>query len=98
DALLEESDFVTLHTTLTHKTHHLIGAEQLARMKPSAILINAARGPVVDQTALYQALKDRRIAGAGLDVFEVEPIPPEDPLLSLNNVVLVPHIASRSEE
>lgn len=96
DTLLAESDFVSLHTPLTPATRHLIGAEQLARMKPTAILINTARGPVVDQAALAAALRERRIAAAGLDVFEIEPLPPDDPLLQLDNVVLLPHIGSAS--
>ena len=94
--LLAESDFVSLHTPLIQGTHHLIGAAQLARMKSTAILINTARGPVVDQAALVAALRQGQIAGAGLDVYEVEPLPMDDPLLSLPNVVLLPHIGSAS--
>jgi glyoxylate reductase len=94
--LLRQSDFVSLHTPLTPETQGLIGARELALMKPTAFLINTARGSVVDQKALYLALRERRIAGAGLDVFEVEPIPPDDPLLVLENVVVLPHIASAS--
>ncbi len=96
DTLLEESDFVSVHTALTPDTHHLIGREQFARMKRTAILINTARGPVVDQTALYEALRDGRIAAAGLDVFETEPLPDDEPLLMLDNVVVLPHIGSAS--
>jgi glyoxylate reductase len=94
--LLAESDFVSLHTPLTPETRRLIGAAELARMKPSAVLVNTARGPVVDQRALYEALRDRRIAAAGIDVFETEPLPMDDPLLTLDNAVLVPHIGSAS--
>lgn len=94
--LLSQSDFVTLHTPLTPQTRHLIGAQQFARMKPSAVFINTSRGPVVDQAALYEALRRRQIAAAGLDVFEVEPLPLTDPLLQLDNVVLLPHIGSAS--
>ncbi len=98
DRLLEESDYVSLHVPLTPETYHLIGEEQLRKMKPTAFLINTARGKVVDQKALYRALKEGWIAGAGLDVFEQEPISPDDPLLKLDNVVLAPHAASASHE
>lgn len=98
ERLLEESDFVSLHVPLTPETYHMIGEEQLRRMKPTAILVNTSRGKVVDQRALYRALKEGWIAGAGLDVFEQEPIPPDDPLLKLDNVVLAPHAASASHE
>ncbi len=98
DRLLEESDYVSLHTPLTPQTYHLIGEEQLKKMKRTAFLINTARGKVVDQKALYKALKEGWIAGAGLDVFEQEPISPDDPLLELDNVVLAPHAASASYE
>lgn len=98
EKLLEESDFVSLHVPLTPETYHIIGEEQLKKMKPTAFLINTARGKVVDQKALYKALKEGWIAGAGLDVFEEEPIHPDDPLLSLENVVLAPHAASASYE
>jgi glyoxylate reductase len=94
--LLSRSDFVSIHTALTPDTHHLIGAAELAQMKPTAILINTARGSIVDQKALYAALKSRQIFAAGLDVTEVEPIPPDDLLLTLDNVVIAPHIASAS--
>ena len=96
DRLLAESDFVTLHVYLSPQTRHLIGERELALMKPTAILVNAARGQVVDQRALYEALKQRRITAAALDVAAVEPIPPDDPLLTLDNVVLTPHIGSAS--
>lgn len=96
DDLLRRSDFVSVHTPLTAQTRHLIGAAQFRQMKPTAILINSARGPIVDQNALVEALRTRTIAGAGLDVFEVEPIPAGHPLLKLENVVVAPHIASAS--
>ena len=94
--LLARADFISIHTALTPETHHLISAAELAKMKPTAILINASRGTIVDQKALYQALKSRQILGAGLDVTEVEPIPLDDPLLTLDNVIIAPHIASAS--
>lgn len=94
--LLSRSDFVSIHTALTQETYHLIGAAELAKMKPTAILINAARGSIVDQGALYQALKLHKIFAAGLDVTETEPVPPDDPLLGLDNVIIAPHIASAS--
>jgi glyoxylate reductase len=94
DDLLRQSDFVSIHTPLTSQTRHLIGAPQLARMKKTAILVNTARGPIVDQEALVEALTSGTIAAAGLDVFEVEPIPAGHPLLRLDNVVVAPHIAS----
>lgn len=96
ETLLRTADFVSLHTPLTEGTRHLIGAEQLSWMKPTAVLINTSRGPVVDQKALAEALRERRIFAAGLDVFESEPISMDDPLLELDNVVLLPHIASAS--
>lgn len=96
DALLKWSDFVTIHTPLTAETRHLMGAAQFAKMKPTAIFINTARGQVVHEDALYEALKRGFIAGAGLDVYEVEPLPRHDPLLHLENVVVLPHIGSAS--
>ena len=96
DTLLRESDFVTLHVNLTEETRHLINEANLLKMKNSAILINAARGPIVDPAALYQALRDGVIAAAALDVTEPEPIPVDDPLLTLDNCLIVPHIASAS--
>lgn len=93
DRLLRESDFVTLHVPLTPKTRHMIGAEQLAMMKPTACLINTARGPVVDEAALVTALREQRLAGAGLDVYENEPQPAAG-LTGLDNVVCIPHLGS----
>lgn len=94
--LLRQSDFVTLHTALSAQTRHLIGRREMGLMKDTAVLINTGRGPLVDQKALYQALKAGRIAGAALDVTEPEPISRNDPLLGLENVVIAPHIASAS--
>ncbi len=96
DAVLAQSDFLSLHVPLTTETHHLINAAALARMKPTAVLVNTARGGVVDPAALHRALRDGTIAYAALDVTEPEPIPPDDPLLTLDNCLIVPHIASSS--
>ncbi len=96
EAVLRESDFVSLHTPLLEETRHLMNAERLAMMKPTAILINSSRGPVVDPQALYDALKNGTICAAGLDVTEPEPLPVSDPLLTLDNCLVVPHIASAS--
>jgi glyoxylate reductase len=94
--LLSVSDFISLHVPLLPETHHLIGAVEFALMKPTAVFVNTSRGPVVDETALYEALKSRRIFAAGIDVTEVEPIPLNAPLLTLDNIVITPHIASAS--
>lgn len=95
DEILQQADFISVHTPYMPSTHHLIGERELHMMKPSAILVNTARGPIVDEKALVKALQDGTIAGAGLDVFENEPaVEPE--LLSMENVVLLPHIASAS--
>lgn len=96
--LLEKSDFVCLTIPLTPETHHLIGWDELNQMKPTGILINGARGKVIDQEALIQALQDRIILAAGLDVFEEEPLPYHSKLLELDNVVLLPHIGSAVKE
>ncbi len=96
NALLHEADFVSLHTTLSPETHHLMNDARLKFMKPGAILINTARGPVVDPGALYRALSSGTIAYAALDVTEPEPIQPDDPLLTLDNIIIAPHIASAS--
>ena len=96
DTLLKESDFVTLHCVLNDSTRGLIGEKELRSMKKTAILINAARGPLVDQQALYNACSEKWIWGAGLDVFTKEPVPLDEPLLKLPNVTTVPHIGSAS--
>ena len=96
ETLLRQSDFVSLHTVLDEATYHLIGDAQLAMMKPTAVLVNASRGPIIDPKALYRALRDGVIAAAALDVTEPEPIPMDDPLLTLDNCVIVPHLASAS--
>ncbi len=96
--VLRRADFVSVHTPLTPQTRHLISAPQLRLMKKTSILVNTARGPIVDPDALYQALASGAIAAAGLDVFEVEPIPANHPLLTLDNIIVAPHIASASVE
>jgi phosphogluconate 2-dehydrogenase len=98
DALLQESDFVCVLAPLNADTRHLIGAPQFARMKPGAFFINAARGAVVDEAALIAALRQGRIAGAGLDVYQQEPLPMDSPLLSMPNVLALPHIGSATRE
>jgi len=95
--LMSESDVVTVHVPLNEETRHMIGGEELSLLKPSAIFINTSRGPVVDEEALIAVLEGGRISGAGLDVFEVEPLPEDSPLRALENVVLVPHIGSASD-
>ncbi|MFC1935621.1 2-hydroxyacid dehydrogenase [Chloroflexota bacterium] len=95
---LRVADFLCIHVPLTSETRHMIGREELRLMKPTAFLVNAARGLVVDHQALYEALRDGVIAGAGLDVTEPEPIPRDHPLLTLSNVVITPHVGSASRE
>ncbi|HVW35865.1 MAG TPA: hydroxyacid dehydrogenase [Pirellulales bacterium] len=91
DELMREADFVSIHSRLTAENHRTIGAAQIALMKPTAFFVNVARGELVDQPALIEALRARRIAGAGLDVFEIEPLPADNPLVALDNVILTPH-------
>jgi len=98
DRLLQESDFVTIHTPLTEDTYHLFSEPQFERMKRSAILINTARGPIVDLDALYRALTSRQIAAAAIDVTDPEPIPTQSLLLTLDNLIITPHIASASRQ
>jgi len=93
EMLLRESDVVSVHARLTEETHHLIGAQQLSLMKPTAVLVNTARSGLIDEAALVVALTERRIMGAALDVFDVEPLPADHPLLQLDNVTLAPHMA-----
>lgn len=98
EELLRRADYVSLNTPLTPATRHLIGRRELALMKPTAYLINTARGPVLDESALIEALREGSIAGAGLDVYEQEPAPPDNPLFAMPNVVLTPHMASHTKE
>lgn len=96
EQLLQQSDFITIHTVLSAETQHLFSDRQFEQMQRSAILINTARGPIVDQMALYRALSTGEIAGAALDVTDPEPIPLDSPLLSLENLIITPHIGSAS--
>jgi D-3-phosphoglycerate dehydrogenase len=96
--LLKESDFISVHTLLNKETRHLIGEKEFKQMKPTAYFINTARGSVVDEPALIKALQEKWIAGAGLDVFEKEPIDSDNPLLKMDNVVVTPHDASYSDK
>jgi D-3-phosphoglycerate dehydrogenase len=98
DEALAEADAVTLHVPLTRETHHLLDTAALARLRPTAVLVNTSRGAVVDEAALVEALRAGRLAGAGLDVFEQEPLPADSPLLALDNVTLTPHAAFYSPE
>ena len=98
DTLMRESDFVVVCCLLNEHTRRLIGAEELAKMKPTSYLINVARGPIVDEKALIDVLQKRRIAGAGLDVFEQEPVDPANPLLAMDNVIVTPHSLCWTDE
>jgi phosphoglycerate dehydrogenase-like enzyme len=98
DQLFAESDFVSIHLVLSPRTRGIVGAAELARMKPTAYLVNTSRGPIVDEAALLTALRADRIAGAGLDVFEPEPLPAGHPLLGLDNTVITPHLGYVTEE
>ena len=97
DDVLAQADFVSVHTPLTPETRHLMNRERFAKMKPSAIVINTSRGPVVETDALVEALREKRIGGAALDVTDPEPLPADHPLVSMPNCIVVPHIASASE-
>ena len=97
NTVLRESDFVSLHVPLLPGTTRLMGAAQFAQMKRTAFLINTSRGPVVDESALIKALQEGRIAGAGLDVFEKEPVDMANPLLKMENVVVLPHVGSATD-
>ena len=98
DTLFREADYVTVHTPLNDETRHLVNARTLALMKPTAFLVNTSRGPMIDTPALVEALRKRQIAGAAIDVFDVEPPPADHPLFGLDNAILTPHIGWASEE
>jgi len=98
DELMAQSDFVAVTCLLNDETRHLVGARELARMKPTAYLVNVARGPIVDERALHETLAARRIAGAGLDVFDEEPTPASNPILKLDNVIVTPHALCWTDE
>lgn len=98
DTLFREADFLAVNCPLTEQTRKLVGAKQFALMKPTAYFINTARGPIVDEAALHEALVNRRIAGAGIDVFEVEPAPADNPLFKLDNIIVTPHHIGLTDE
>jgi glyoxylate reductase len=98
DEVLKESDFISIHVPSTKETHHLIGDRELDLMKPESFFINTARGAIVDEKALFKALKEKKIQGAGIDVWEKEPTNLNNPLFKLDNTVLTPHIASATVE
>jgi phosphoglycerate dehydrogenase-like enzyme len=98
EELFSTADIVTIHVVLSQRSRGLVGAEDLARMRPTAYLVNTARGPIVDETALLETLQQRRIAGAGIDVFAVEPLPVDHPFRKLDNIVLTPHLGYVTEE
>jgi phosphoglycerate dehydrogenase-like enzyme len=98
DEFFSTADIITIHVVLSDRTRGLVGARELGLMKPSAYLINTSRGPIIDEKALVAALTENRIAGAGLDVFETEPLPPDQPLLRLTNTVITPHVGYVSKE
>ena len=98
DELFRASDVITIHLVLSGRSRGLVGAAELTRMKPTAYLVNTSRGPIVDETALLECLKTRRIAGAGLDVYDVEPLPKDHPFRTLDNVIITPHLGYGTEE
>jgi len=98
DDLFRQSDFITIHVVLSARSRGLVGARELGLMKPSAFLINTSRGPIVDEAALLAALRDKKIGGAGLDVFDIEPLPRDHPLRKMDNVVITPHLGYVSEQ
>jgi phosphoglycerate dehydrogenase-like enzyme len=98
DDLFRQSDFITIHVVLSQRSRGLVGAREFGLMKPTAFLINTSRGPIVDEAAMLAALREKKIAGAGLDVFDIEPLPTDHPLRKMDNVVLTPHLGYVSEQ
>jgi phosphoglycerate dehydrogenase-like enzyme len=98
DDLFRQSDFITIHVVLSQRTRGIVGAKELGLMKLGAFIINTSRGPLVDEAALLAALRDKKIAGAGLDVFDTEPLPLDHPLRKMDNVVITPHLGYVSEQ
>ena len=98
DDLFRQSDFITIHVVLSPRSRGLVGAKEIGLMKPTAYIINTSRGPIIDEAALLAALRDKKIAGAGLDVFDVEPLPVDHPLRKMDNVVITPHLGYVSEQ
>lgn len=98
EELFRQSDAISIHVPYTEQTHHMVNKETLAMMKPTAVIVNTARGNIIDEDALYEALKTGRIGGAGLDVFAKEPLPVDCPLLTLENAIITPHVSSQTVE
>jgi phosphoglycerate dehydrogenase-like enzyme len=98
EELFRSADVITIHVVLSPRSRGLVGAEDLARMKPTAYLVNTARGPIVDEAALLDVLRKKKIAGAGIDVFSVEPLPVDHPFRKLDNMVITPHLGYATEE
>jgi D-3-phosphoglycerate dehydrogenase len=98
DDLFRQSDFITIHVVLSQRTRGIVGARELGLMKPTAFIVNTSRGPIIDEAALLAALRDRKIAGAGLDTFDVEPLPLDHPLRKMDNAVITPHLGYVSEQ
>jgi len=98
DDLFRQSDFVTIHVVLSERSRGLVGVKELALMKPTAYIINTSRGPIIDEAAMLTVLREKKIAGAGLDVFDIEPLPVDHPFRKLDNVVLTPHLGYVSQQ
>jgi D-3-phosphoglycerate dehydrogenase len=98
DDLFRQADFVSIHVVLSPRSRGLVGAKEIGLMKPTAYIINTSRGPIIDEAALLAALRDKKIAGAGLDVFDIEPLPVDHPLRKMDNAVITPHLGYVSEQ